>query len=187
MGDATRAADPGRRPVLRLGPGQRALVAWTDAEFYLGTASGERRWNQFWDTVRTARRRYAWVCVVTGLLLGVLAGRVAATVALRPGEHVGSVVAAYLAVLAFAWWWGRVLRWSVAPFFNRNAQRFSRLAYLLVGFLVLVVSPLFSASPRGWGVVAGPLVALPWLVSAYIETHRAVPAYPAEWKAFDSG
>ena len=187
MGDATTDADPDRRPILRLDPGQRAMVAWTDAEFYLGTTSGERRWNHFWDTVRTARRRYTWACVLTGLLLGAQAGEVAATVALRPSQHVGSVVTAYLAVPAFAWWWGRILRWSVAPVLLRNAQRFCRLAYLLVSFLVLVVSPLFSANPLSWGAVAGTLVALPWLVSAYIEMHRAVPAYPNDWKAFDSG
>jgi hypothetical protein len=187
MGDATGAAAPDRRPGLRLGPGHRATIAWTDAEFYLGTASGERRWNDFWDTVRTARRRYAWVSTVTGLVLGVVAGRVAATVALEPGAHVVPVVAAYLGVLVFAWWWGRVLRWSVAPILVRNAQRFCRLAYVLVGFLVLLSSPFFDAYPLGWGVVAGTLVALPWLVSAAIETRRAVPDYPTEWKAFDSG
>jgi hypothetical protein len=173
---------------LRLTPALRAVVAWTDAEFYLGTAEGEQRWERFRAAARTAQRRYAWACALMGLVVGAGAGRVAATDAVTPREHLLSLAGAYLTVPGLAWWWGWLLRRGIAPISLRNGQRIARASYVLVGVLVLLLSPIFAEHRVGWGIVAAVLVALPWLASAYLETHRATfLPYPAEWKRFDSG
>jgi len=180
-----RVADP-TGPVRR-SPAVRAIAAWSTAEFYLGTAVAERRWDEFRAAVRGARRAYAWSCLLMGLVVGAGGGIVAGGDGIRPGRHVLSVVVAYLSGPALAWWWGRLMRWSIAPVLFRNAQRFARLAYALAQTIVLAVSPLFAAHPTGWGVAAAVLIALPWLVSAYLESHRALPPYPAAWKDFTTG
>jgi hypothetical protein len=172
----------------RLTPALRAAVAWTDAEFYLGTAEGEQRWDRFRATVRSARRGYAWACVLMGLVVGAGAESVAATDAVNPREHLPSLAGAYVTVLGLAWWWGWLLRRTIAPIMLRNAQRIARTLYVLVNVLVLALSPTLAAHRVGWGIIAAALVALPWLVSAFLESRRpAVPPYPPEWKRFDSG
>jgi hypothetical protein len=171
-----------------LTPALRAVLAWTDAEFYLGTAEGEQRWDRFRAAVRTARRGYARACVLMGLVVGAGTGTAAATDAVHPREHRLALVGAYLTVAGLAWCWGWLLRRSIAPIGLRNAQRVARALYVLVNVLVLALSPAFAAHPVSWGITAAVLVALPWLASAYLESHRAtVPPYPAEWKRFDSG
>lgn len=94
---------------------------------------------------------------------------------------------AYLSTLLLAWVWGRVLAATIAPFLLRNGQRLARAAYVVLQTAVLAISPLLSGAGAAWTVIAAVLAALPWWTSARLETHRGIPPYPEEWKAFNTG
>jgi hypothetical protein len=168
-------------------PAERATAKWTDAEFYLGTDQGRPRWDRFWTEVRAGRRVYALLSALFGALAAAAVAGEVLTVATRPTRHLPQMALAYLSALPLAWVWGRVLSATIAPLLLRNGQRMARVAFVAAQTLVLALGPLLAGARVAWAVIAAVLVALPWWTSAYLESHRPVPAYPDEWKGFTTG
>lgn len=157
-----------------------AVASWLKAELLLDTALGEEFWSEHFRVVAALRRRYAGFAVTMGLAIGGLA-----FAGLLPSRRSGlDTMLAIVAMVAgpfIARSWTAYTRATIAPFVLLNRQTGPRWLFVLL-FEAALLADLISPLSLPMVVIASIAIALPWLLSAYLETRQRLPAYPERWK-----